>query len=87
VNEDVTQDHYARLAARYDENWAHSPAYLEWMTEGIREQLHLTGAELVADIGCGTGLYSRRLAPFSAVRERGGVRRTVRGDARPGPAR
>ena len=62
MNEDVTREHYARLAATYDENWAHSPAYLDWMTEAIRQQLHLIGTELVADIGCGTGLYARRLA-------------------------
>ena len=65
MNEDVTRGHYARLAATYDENWAHSPAYLEWMTGCIREQLRLTGSELVADIGCGTGLYARRLAEYA----------------------
>ena len=67
MNEDVTRDHYARLAATYDENWAHSPAYLDWMTEGIRQHLHLTGTELVADIGCGTGLYARRLAAYAGA--------------------
>jgi SAM-dependent methyltransferase len=67
VNENVTRDHYARLAATYDENWAHSPAYLEWMTRCIRQQLDLTGTDLVADIGCGTGLYSRRLAEHAQV--------------------
>ena len=67
VNEDVTRDHYARLAARYDENWSHSPAYLEWMTGAIRQQLGLTGTQLLADIGCGTGLYSRRLAPYASA--------------------
>lgn len=67
MNESVTRDHYARLAATYDENWAYSPAYLEWMTECIRQQLDLIGTELVADIGCGTGLYARRLAEYAQV--------------------
>ena len=67
MNESGTRDHYARLAATYDENWAHSPAYLEWMTECIRQQLDLTGTDLVADIGCGTGLSARRLAEHAQV--------------------
>ena len=67
MNESGTRDHYARLAATYDENWAYSPAYLEWMTECIRQQLDLTATDLVADIGCGTGLYARRLAEYAQV--------------------
>lgn len=67
MNESVTRDHYARLAATYDENWAYSPAYLEWMTGCIRQQLDLTRTDLVADIGCGTGLYARRLAEHAQV--------------------
>ncbi len=67
MNESGTRDHYARLAATYDENWAYSPAYLEWMTGCIRQQLDLTGTDLVADIGCGTGLYARRLAEYAQM--------------------
>ena len=83
MNESGTRDHYARLAATYDENWAYSPAYLEWMTGCIQQQLDLTGTDLVADIGCGTGLYARRTG---GVRAGGGLCRAVRADARPGPA-
>jgi 2-polyprenyl-3-methyl-5-hydroxy-6-metoxy-1,4-benzoquinol methylase len=62
VDENVTQEHYARLAASYDENWAYNPAFMAWMTECIRRRLRLTGTDIVADIGCGTGLYARGLA-------------------------
>lgn len=62
VDENATQEHYARLAASYDENWAYSPAFVAWMTDCIRHRLRLTGTDIVADIGCGTGLYARGLA-------------------------
>ena len=62
VDENATQEHYARLAASYDENWAYNPAFMAWMTECIGRRLRLTGTDIVADIGCGTGLYARGLA-------------------------
>ncbi len=62
VNQDLTRAHYERLAATYDENWAYSPDFLEWMTACILARLRIGDGELVADIGCGTGLYARKLA-------------------------
>jgi SAM-dependent methyltransferase len=67
VNQDVTRAHYERLAATYDENWAYSPDFLEWMTACILARLRIGDGELVADIGCGTGLYARRLAGHAAA--------------------
>lgn len=63
----VTQDHYDRLAARYDENWAYNPAFVEWMTSRIVERLAIEVGDLVADVGCGTGLYARGLARHAAA--------------------
>jgi ubiquinone/menaquinone biosynthesis C-methylase UbiE len=62
VNGDATREHYDRLAVTYDENWAHSPAFLEWMTAAIARRLDIGPGDVVADIGCGTGLYARGLA-------------------------
>lgn len=62
ADRNVTRDHYNRLAASYDENWAYSPAFVEWMSECILRRLRITSGDLVADIGCGTGLYARGLA-------------------------
>jgi ubiquinone/menaquinone biosynthesis C-methylase UbiE len=62
VNENVTREHYARLAATYDQNWAHSPEFMTWMTGCIQQRLRITGNDQVIDIGCGTGLYARELA-------------------------
>jgi len=67
VDGNVTGDHYARLAATYDENWAYSPAFVDWMTGCIQRRLRITEGDLVADIGCGTGLYARRLARYAAA--------------------
>jgi SAM-dependent methyltransferase len=65
VDGNVTGDHYDRLAATYDENWAYSPAFVEWMTGCIQRRLRITERDLVADIGCGTGLYARGLARYA----------------------
>lgn len=59
---DVTREHYDRLAGTYDENWAHSPEFLDWMTGCILRRLRPSSDDVVADIGCGTGLYARGLA-------------------------
>ena len=56
---DGTQAHYDRLAASYDQNWAYSPAYIAWMTRCILDRAAIQPGQVVADIGCGTGLYSR----------------------------
>jgi 2-polyprenyl-3-methyl-5-hydroxy-6-metoxy-1,4-benzoquinol methylase len=58
-----TQDHYDRLAASYDENWAdHNEAFNRWMSERILEQLDLRADDRVVDLGCGTGIFSNALA-------------------------
>ena len=67
VDENVTRGHYDRLAATYDENWAHTPGFVEWMTSRIRQRLRIADGDLVADIGCGTGLYARGLVPPAAA--------------------
>lgn len=67
VDENATQEHYARLASSYDENWAYSPAFVQWMTDRIQRWLRIVGTDIVADIGCGTGLYSRGLAEHAAA--------------------
>ena len=57
-----TRDHYERLAASYDENWAaHSGAFNQWMSERILERLDLRADDRVVDLGCGTGIFSNAL--------------------------
>jgi SAM-dependent methyltransferase len=62
VSGNVTRSHYDRLAATYDENWAYSPEFVGWMTDCIQRRLRISQHDLVADIGCGTGLFARGLA-------------------------
>lgn len=67
VPDDVTQDHYDRLAATYDENWAYDQDFVEWMTGCILQRLRITAGDVVADIGCGTGLFARGLAQHAGA--------------------
>jgi protein-L-isoaspartate O-methyltransferase len=59
---DGARGHYDRLAPSYDDNWAHSPDYIAWMTGRILDRAAIRPGQVVADIGCGMGLYSRGLA-------------------------
>ncbi len=59
---DGTWAHYDHLAPVYDQNWAYSPEFLEWMSGCILARLRVQHGDRVVDVGCGTGLYARRLA-------------------------
>lgn len=58
---DETRAHYERLAATYDDNWAYSPEYIAQFSRAIVDTMGLTSSDLIADVGCGTGLYTRQL--------------------------
>lgn len=61
VRRDV-REHYEGLATEYDEHWVYGPDYIPWMAGRIAEVLRLSPADRIADIGCGTGLFSREVA-------------------------
>jgi hypothetical protein len=44
-------EHYERLAARFDENWAYSPEFVAWMTGCIVRRLDPQPSDQVADRG------------------------------------
>jgi ubiquinone/menaquinone biosynthesis C-methylase UbiE len=54
-----TEDHYARLADRYDGNWGHTPQYVAYMCRSIATRLQVRLGDRVADVGAGTGLFLR----------------------------
>jgi ubiquinone/menaquinone biosynthesis C-methylase UbiE len=60
--EDRAGSHYERLAEDYNDNWVYNPGFIEWMTGQILDRLAIRSGDRIADIGCGTGLYSIALA-------------------------
>jgi 2-polyprenyl-3-methyl-5-hydroxy-6-metoxy-1,4-benzoquinol methylase len=63
-----TAAHYATLADHYDTNWTHSETFLAWMASEIITVLELVPTDRLADVGCGTGLFTRRIAASGRVR-------------------
>lgn len=55
------EEHYAKLAHTYDDDWAYSEEFLYWMSHELAMRLgDLRGGDLL-DVGAGTGLYSARV--------------------------
>jgi 2-polyprenyl-3-methyl-5-hydroxy-6-metoxy-1,4-benzoquinol methylase len=63
---DKTREHYRKLAASFDDNWAYSAEFIDWMNRNIVSRLPLRAGDRVMDLGCGTGLYSTALAARGA---------------------
>src|SRR6476620_10389496 len=58
----MRSEHYRRLAEHYDDNLNYNLQLVRRFVERIQGVLGLDCADLVADIGCGTGLYTKELA-------------------------
>ncbi len=54
-------EHYQRVAATYDELWAYDPDYVRQFSRAMIDSLRLIPSDAIADVGCGTGLYTRAL--------------------------
>lgn len=56
--QDVLDKHYRRLADSYDQFLYYSPQFVRALTEQMIDKLRLEPSDTLADIGCGTGMYS-----------------------------
>jgi ubiquinone/menaquinone biosynthesis C-methylase UbiE len=50
--------HYRRLAENYDEFLYYSPEFVRALTTRMIDKLKLEPSDTLADVGCGTGMYS-----------------------------
>jgi SAM-dependent methyltransferase len=54
----VIDKHYTRLGSSYNEFLHYSPDFVRTLTEKMVAKLGLTGEDVLADLGCGTGIYA-----------------------------
>ncbi|NEP43389.1 MAG: class I SAM-dependent methyltransferase [Okeania sp. SIO2G4] len=54
-------NHYKNIAKIFDNLWSYSAEYIKFTTQKIIEHLDLTPTDTLADIGCGTGIYSQEI--------------------------
>ncbi len=55
------EDHYQNLAKQYDEFWANSSEFIDFLTKAIIGNLQLKSTDSLVDLGCGTGIYSKAI--------------------------
>ncbi|MDJ0661056.1 MAG: class I SAM-dependent methyltransferase [Crocosphaera sp.] len=55
------QEHYQNLAKQYDDFWDTSAEFIEFLTKKIIEHLQLKSTDILVDLGCGTGIYSKAI--------------------------
>lgn len=65
----VLDKHYRRLAKDYDEFLYYSPQFVRALTAKMVEKLRLVETDVLADIGCGTGMYSLDILEQVPLRE------------------
>ena len=53
------QDHYQRLAEKYNNLWSYSQDFIEFISQNIVRYLNLKSTDTFADIGCGTGIFTQ----------------------------
>ncbi len=55
------QNHYRQIAQNYDDLWTYTPDFIKFIAQNIIEQLNLQFTDKLADLGCGTGLFSKEI--------------------------
>jgi 2-polyprenyl-3-methyl-5-hydroxy-6-metoxy-1,4-benzoquinol methylase len=66
---DHIEEHYAQVATSYNSSWSNRAEYVSWMNSAIEKRLRISSGDRIADIGAGTGLFLRQLAPKASVDE------------------
>nr|VFJ50207.1 MAG: Cyclopropane fatty-acyl-phospholipid synthase [Candidatus Kentron sp. DK] len=66
----VIEKHYRALGENYDNFVYYSPEYVRALTGNMIEKLQLTPDDVLADIGCGTGMYSLDILKQIPLRQR-----------------
>ena len=54
-------NHYDNLAEDFDTNWMFSNEYRDWYTEKIINSLNIKLNDKVIDVGCGTGVFTKKI--------------------------
>ncbi|MGK7940745.1 MAG: class I SAM-dependent methyltransferase [Crocosphaera sp.] len=55
------QNHYQNLAKKYDDFWGSSPDFIQFLAQKIIESLRLVPTDVLVDLGCGTGIFSKAI--------------------------
>ena len=60
--------HYDDIAQEFDDNWMFSKEYRNWYTDKIINLLDIRPKDIMIDVGCGTGIFSKKIIDNSSLK-------------------
>ena len=61
------KNHYEKLADKYNSFWGDSPELIDFYSQKIVEYLELKPTDNFVDLGCGTGIYTKKIRDLAQL--------------------
>lgn len=58
---ELIHNHYQKIAGIFEDLWFYSEDFVQFITNKIIEHLCLKNTDILIDLGCGTGIYSKEI--------------------------
>ncbi len=59
------KSHYEKISKSYNNSWEYSDDFIQFISKNIAQNLELKSTDTLVDIGCGTGIYTKRISALA----------------------